>query len=219
MSSGVLAKRAGATAALVPVLTLVLGTAGCTSATAAGLGACRAAEAVSTASADDLEARNAALIALAERLPDELRSNALLLSQPAPVDTDATTVAQDRDERLAALAALQAWALDTCDIYLTIGAPGGAGLTPTNVVLADFESVVGRDEQGVYVSVLGVPRDDLAVELCEQAMREHADAGGEAPAAAAGAFPSEGFAVHVQVLDPIGRSLAYTDATECVPAG
>lgn len=55
--------------------------------------------------------------------------------------------------------------------------------------------MVGEDEGGVYVSVLGISSPSVALELCRQAVAERS--GADAPAE-----------LHVQVLDPVGTVLA-----------
>lgn len=199
--------RGWATAALAPVLLLAAAcTSGCTSQFATGvvsIDACRAAETVTTTPADDISSLNEALIDFAASLPSELQSHALLLAQPLDSEAGPDTLEKDRHARLLALAELQGWTIEACESYLTIGAPAEDELTPETARLADFETVVGSDEQGTYVSVLGVRREDIALALCEQALREHA-----LPAQA-------GAAVHVQVVDPIGQPLVSSNENEC----
>ncbi len=216
------AARLRAVALLMP---LVLASTGC-----AGLGAsdsdatetCLLAEAVGTTPSEEVEAVSKATIALAEALPESLQSAALLLAQPPQTADDTASLAMEQSERLRALAELQGWAMETCSIYLTIGAPVDVGLEAAEARLADFETVTGEDAGGVYVSVLGVSREDIALVLCKQALAAHAGAA-ETGTAAAGTEAGTGTSavagtaeaereVHVQVLDPIGQTLAYSDS-------
>ncbi len=248
-------RRARAAVVLVPLLLASTGCAGLGAGDPDVTEICLLAEAVGTASSEDPEAVSRATIALAEALPEGLQDAALLLAQPsqaaeetatdggaidagdATIDAgsaaaDGADLAAEQSERLRALAGLQGWAMETCGIYLTIGAPVDAGLEASDARLADFETVTGEDAAGVYISVLGVSREDVALILCEQALAEYAGGDGENFGAAA-AEPGVGSAggadgaasteadesqVQVQVLDPVGRTIAHSDGGECLAA-
>lgn len=199
-------RRGWVAAILVPFL--LVSTTACTGGDAGGASTfetCALAETVATTPADKPEALAEAMTALAEELPTELQTAALSLL-PAGQTTGDDFAAQHK-AHLRALVDLQSWALDTCRFYLTIGAPTVDDLTPEEASLADFQSVVGEDETGIYVSVLGVRRDDIALALCQQALAQQL-----------AVQRGEDAEVHVQVLDPIGQAIAYSDETECVSA-
>ena len=186
--------RRGWTALLVaPVLLLPAGCASDFSAGLASIDACRVANTLATVSADDLEALAESLTAFSTVLPEELRPAALLLAQPADGSADSSA-------RLAALAELQTWTMDTCGSYLTIGAEPDATRSAADARLADFETITGESDGAAYVSVLGVHDPEVALALCEQAFAEHAASSSQ---------------VHVQVLDPIGHALATSTDDGC----
>lgn len=197
-------KRAFCALLIAPLAMLSVGCVSEISGGLAAIEACRAATTVSTTPAEETEAIAEAAIAFAAELPAELQPAALTLALPPGVEAESVgtaAVAPERAVRLQALADLQAWTMETCGSYLTIGAPLDAGIDPADVRLADFETLIGEDNDGVYVSVLGVGRDEIALALCEQALANHAILEAE---------------LHVQVLDAIGQAVAVSAEKECV---
>ena len=158
--------------------------------------ACDAAGKLSAMPTADSAALTEATIAFANELPQELQKSALALAQPTSAgELGSEAILDQNKDRMRALLEVQTWTLEQCGGYVTVGAPADEGLDPANAKLADFETVVGEDEGGVYVSVLGISSPSVALELCRQAVAERS--GADAPAE-----------LHVQVLDPVGTVLA-----------
>lgn len=213
-----------AAALLAPAL---IATNGCSGEVASGLAsidACRAANAVSAVPAANTEGLANALSALASALPAEVQPAARQLAEQAGAggdrsaagsagaagsasqgaadaagDTAADGAAQ-QTTRLQALVDVQTWVMETCGSYLTLGAAPASTAGATEWKLSDFETVLGEDSEGRYLSVIGAPSAESALDLCRQAQT----------AAQSGDRPIE-----IQVLDQLGRALAVTVDGEC----
>lgn len=202
---------------LAPVL---LATSGCSGEFANGIAsidACRAATTVSGVPAENPEQLANTLAALVTALPEEVQPAAQVLASQAggvgdaatgatpgaaseaAADTAAEAVTQ-QGKRLQALVDVQTWVLETCGSYFTLGAAPASHQGATELKLGDYETVLGEDSEGHYLSVIGAADADAALELCRQALARNAPGGQPAV---------------IQVLDQMGRALAASFDGEC----